>query len=243
MKRFRVDRVENSNNFTSSNGPMIGWRLACTNLDTGGTETIEINSKPNNSYQVGQEFYATEKGGEYQGAKKYKREAPPREGAAPAAAAARNGNGAPAIAAARPARPAVPYEQAIQLWQRLVEDVGAEDSRLLFDAILRGAVTPPEGVTLEAPKPPTTVRWMGNTIETKGITQEQFDRAMALREQVDAKFGKNTAKALLIAEMGVDSSKELDEVRGATFLEALGRKLASYTPPPSELPTDDDVPF
>lgn len=235
MPRYRVQSIVSQNQWSSTHGPMLGFDLGCLNLDSGQPEVIQINSKPDNPYAVGNEFSAEWTGKEYNGIKKMKRaqaqNTPQSNGGA---------SSSPATAQTRPSEPprkAMPWNEAALLIKAIIDHgLSAEMSAVLFDAILDGKVENPV-------KPKTTVTHYGNVIETAGIGQATWDEMWALCERY-AKLADNKAlRALLIATCQVQTRNDLTEANGALFIAALKLAIAAEEAKQAPVPEDEEIPF
>lgn len=225
--KFKVTEVKDVNDFESSHGTMFGFRLACIR-DDGTPETIEINAKSSDRYKAGSEFWAEPTGKEFKGIKKYKSVKPP-DGTTDSPTSSGN---APS-SRSEPKRAPMPYATAALLLRRLLDDFGVEPSKYIFEAILDGQVENPV-------KPKTTVRFMGNEIETAGIGQETWDSMMALCERYGKLTDNKAVRALLIATCGVQTRNDLTEANGQLFVEAL--RLSIATEEAKQAPEPDEEP-
>jgi len=235
MPRFTVTAVTNVNEFDSNYGKMLGWTLNVTHPD-GQPETITINSKPDRKYSIGDSFDAERNGREYKGVFQYKR-SQPGFGAAPAQTAPQtaktpqngaNAQGGGFSMGGGTGKTKMAYGDAVALYARVAQDVNEPGhATTLFLSILKGDIENPL-------VPKAIVRFMGNDLETAGVTQEQWDRMMPLCDELAKQTDNQNVRAILIASCGVESRKDLTARKAELFIETLRVNLAairSATPP------------
>lgn len=154
-QRYRVDKIYGQEPWDSKFGPMIGWQLGVTNLDTNVAGYCEINGKPERPYRVGDQFWADQVG-ERGGIPKLKRQQPPREGGFPPQGGAPQGSAPASFGAKRNGNGnsggGKPYAKALAAYKQFAADLEVpEHATSMFIAWLRGDVAdPPSG---ERPEP------------------------------------------------------------------------------------------
>ena len=220
--KFKIHAVTNAEEWQSNYGPMVTWTLDC------GDATIQVNSKPNHKYKAGDEFYAEYTGKEYKGVKRYKRVKPPDDAPAPS-----QSSGKAPTSHAAPAPKPMDYEQASLLLKRCLDDFGPTAFEPIFRLIVDGKIENPI-------KPKTTVRDHGNTLETAGVTQLEWDFMMPLCERYTQLTDRAALRSLLIATCQVQTRKDLTKDNAALFIEALRMAIASEEAKQAPPPTDAD---
>lgn len=239
--QYRVTQVHETNEWTSSYGPMLSHELSVENLTDGTSGFVQINSKPGKAYNVGETFWA-DTAGEYRGVLKLKRFQPPKDGFGASngrqpAQPPRQPQNAPVVVpesapAASPKREAMPYADALRLMEVLTKDTGsAEQGGRLFEAIIAGLVVSPL-------KPKATVKYFGNVLETAGIEQAQWDEIDGLVKQLVRETDEKHVKALLVATCQVESRKDLTPDKATLFANTIKAELkvieAQKVPPDTE---------
>lgn len=236
MTHFKVLEVLDVNEWSGQHGVMFDFTLSVED-DSGSRTKIKLNAKTAATYKAGSVFWATPTGKEHRGVGKWKRVA---DKDAPQS----SGNGAPSPVAAQtgfmlgggtPKPAAMPYALAIELTARLAAEVNPEYGAQLLGAILRGEVESPL-------KPKFTVVYMGNTLETAGITQETWDLLMPLCDEMERETDRANLRALLIATCGVQTRKDLTEAKAKLFIATLQTNLAAIRATMAPPPDDSDQP-
>jgi hypothetical protein len=233
--KFTVERVANVGEFKNQRKEtMYGFKLDCVR-DDGQPETIEVNATTADRYKAGVEFWAEPKGTEYRGVKKYKAvqapDAPPR-----GSQNAPQSPLAPATAVSAPNHKAMDYASASLLLKRCLDDFGPTGCEVVFRLILEGKIENPV-------RAKTIVRFMGQDIETDGITQLDWDVMMELDTRLTKETDPKNVRALLISTCGVMSRKNLTADKAKLFIEALRANLAKIEADRPPLDEDEGPPL